>query len=39
MSRLNIVRRIKDAKKDQNKIKDTYELKREKEWEEKEKPA
>ena len=29
-----MVRKIKDAKKEQNKIKDTYELKREKEWDE-----
>ena len=34
MSRLNMVRKIKDAKKDSTKIKDIYEAKREKEWDE-----
>ena len=29
-----MVRKIKDSKKDQIRIKDTYELKREKEWDE-----
>ena len=32
MSRLNMVRKIKDSKKDPNKKKDIYESKREKEW-------
>ena len=32
MSRLNMVRKIKDSKKDPNKMKDIYESKREKEW-------
>ena len=34
MSRLNMVRKIKDWKKDQTKVKDIYETKREKDWDE-----
>ena len=34
MSRLNMVRKIKDWKKDQTKVKDIYEIKREKDWDE-----